>query len=173
MPEVEPGVASKLWGLGERGREDCVLLAHALPEGISSIWSSDERKAKETADVIGLRLGLQVSTDGRFAEVDRPPVWDRDYREVAAGYLSGRDEPGWEGRSAVVARFSEAIQSVAEASEQPVVVSHGLALTLWLSSLTKLDAESWWRDLTLPDAWLLDTTTRELSHLWMGGTRGD
>ncbi|MGE3574224.1 MAG: histidine phosphatase family protein [Dehalococcoidia bacterium] len=173
MPDVEPGVASKLWGLGEAGREDCVLLAHALPEGVSSIWSSDERKAKETADVIGLRLGLPVSTDERFAEVDRPSVWDRDYREVAAGYLSGRDEPGWEARASVVSRFSEAIDFAGQSSELPVVVSHGLATTLWLASRTGINSEPWWRELTLPDAWQIDTTTGELSHLWMGGTRGD
>ncbi len=173
MPEVVPGTASKLWGLGESGREDCVLLAHALPQGISSVWSSDERKARETADVIGLRLGLPVSIDSRFAEVDRPAVWDRDYREVAAGYLGGRDEPGWETRENVVARFSAGLESMPEPAGPVVVVSHGLALTLWLASRTTIETERWWRELTFPDAWDYEPSSGTLRHLWMGGTRGD
>ena len=61
MPEVVQGTSSKFWGLSEAAREDCVMLAHALPAGLASpIWSSDERKARETAEVLGLRLGLDV-----------------------------------------------------------------------------------------------------------------
>jgi len=74
MPVVEPGVAASLWGLGDAAREDTVLLTHALPRGIAGIWSSDERKARETADVIGLRIGLPVQVDARLSEVDRPQV---------------------------------------------------------------------------------------------------
>lgn len=173
MPEVVPGVASKLWGLGNSGREDCVLLAHALPASVAALWSSDERKARETAEVIGLRLGLPVSTDARFSEVDRPPVWDRDYREVAAAYLTGRDEPGWEARATVVDRFSAGIDGIANSQSPAIVVSHGLAMTLWLASRTGIQAEPWWRDLTLPDAWEFEPSTGALRHLWMGGTKGD
>ena len=75
MPEVVQGTSAKFWGLNEAAREDCVLLAHALPPGISRILSSDERKARETAEVLGLRLGLEVDIDPRFQEVDRPQVW--------------------------------------------------------------------------------------------------
>jgi broad specificity phosphatase PhoE len=174
MPEVVPGTSSKLWGLSEASREDCVLLAHVLPTGTTSIWSSDERKARETADVIGLRLGLPVQVESRFAEVDRPQVWDRDYREVAAGYLGGVAEAGWESPGAVVKRFQEGIEAATSASDGDIiVVSHGLAMTLWLGQKSDIEPVGWWRELTLPDAWRFDAKTRELAHLWMGGARGD
>ena len=186
LPEVEQGVSSKLWGLSEAAREDCVLLAHALPPGISAIYSSDERKARETADVLALRLGLQVQTDERFAEVDRPQVWDRDYREVAAGYLAGAEERGWEPRERVVRRFGAAVQvagvdadsrvalpgpAPTEGRDYVVVVSHGMAMSLWIASVVpSLDVVQFWRSLTFPDAWLLDPEGHTAEHLWLGGT---
>jgi broad specificity phosphatase PhoE len=172
MPEVEPGIASKLWGLSEASREDCVLLAHALPPGISAIWSSDERKARETADVLELRLGLPVHIDARFAEIDRPPVWDRDYQEVAAGYLAGAPEPGWEPREDVLARFSAGIaEARASAAGTVAVVSHGMAISLWVASVSPIEIVSWWRALALPDAWVVDVDAGEVWPVRPGGVR--
>jgi broad specificity phosphatase PhoE len=172
MPEVEQGVASKLWGLSEASREDCVLLAHALPQGISAIWSSNERKARETADVLALRLGLPVQVNSRFAEVDRPAVWDRNYQEVAAGYLAGASEPGWEPRDDVLARFSAGIAHArTSAAGTIVVVSHGMALSLWVASIAPIEIISWWRALALPDAWAVDVDAGEVSPVRPGALR--
>lgn len=176
MPEIEQGVASKLWGLSESAREDCVLLAHALPPGITAIRSSEERKARETADVLGLRLGLPVQVDARLGEVDRPPVWDREYREVAAGYLAGADETGWEAPASVLGRFDAAMTAAREVVDGTVlVVSHGMALSLWVAGFAGADFDvvSWWRELTLPDAWAVDVKERRLERVWMGGRTAD
>ncbi len=174
MPDVQQGISSMLWGLSDASREDCVLLAHALPAGIRAAWSSGERKARETADVIGLRLGIPVHIDERFGEVDRPGVWDRDYREVAGAYLGGHIEPGWEPRERVLERFSAAVtERISEAEGEILVVNHGLAMSLWVASHTTIDLVSWWRELTLPDAWRFEVGSRALEHLWMGGVRGD
>ena len=174
MPEVVQGTSSKFWGLSEAAREDCVMLAHALPAGLASpIWSSDERKARETAEVLGLRLGLDVAIDPRFQEVDRPQVWDRDYREVAAGYLAGTHEPGWETQDSVVARFSAAISDAFAESRDVLVVNHGMAMGLWVASITGIEIVAWWRELTFPDAWRVDVESRSVERLWMGGARGD
>ena len=172
MPEVKQGVASKLWELGDAGREDGVLLAHALPP-VSAIWSSDEIKARQTAEVLSLRLGPPVQIDAGFAEADRPNIWDRDYKEVAAGYLRGVEEEGWEPREMVVARFAAAMhRATAAANGDIVVVDHGLAMTLWLGSVTELERDPWWRELTLPDAWRFDFESKALEHVWLGGARG-
>jgi broad specificity phosphatase PhoE len=174
LPEVHQGTSSKLWGLGESAREDCVLLAYALPPGIPRIISSDERKARETADVLGLRLGVQVEVDPRFQEVDRPQVWDRDYREVAAGYLSGIHEPGWESQGSVVDRFRAGIEQATDTfGEDIVVVNHGLAMSLWVASAVSIDLVPWWKALTFPDAWRVDVPAGTVEHLWLGGRAGD
>lgn len=172
LPEVRQGIASKLWELSDASREDTVLLAHALPP-VSAIYTSDELKARQTAEVLGLRLGLLVNVDPGFAEVDRPGVWDRDYREVAAGYLRGARENGWEPQDVVLDRFAAAIsRATAKPEGDIIVVNHGLAMTLWLSTVVTHDAEAWWRELTFPDAWRVDTTAGTLERLWMGGARG-
>ncbi len=173
LPEISQGTSSKLWGLSESAREDCVLLAHALPATVTAVWSSEERKAKETADVLGLRLGLPVQVDARFGEVDRPAVWDRDYREVAAGYLGGVDEPGWEARDAVLARFSAALDEARRASAGDIVVAnHGMALSLWIASVAPIDLVAFWQALTFPDAWRVDVEAGTAERIWMGGRVG-
>lgn len=172
MPEVMRGVSSRQWGLSEASREDCVLLAHALPPDIGRVWSSDERKAKETADVIGLRLGLPVGVDAGFGEVDRPEVWDRDYREAAAGYLAGAGEPGWEDRPAVTRRFAAAVARASSGTEQDIViVSHGMAMTLWVASIAPIAVVEWWRGLTFPDAWRIEIERGTVERVWLGGSR--
>ena len=174
MPNFDRGVSSKQWGLSDASREDCVLLAHSLPARIGRIWTSDERKARETAEVLALRLGSDVRIEPGFAEVDRPGVWDRDYREVAAGYLAGVEESGWEPPAAVVARFDAAIgRAVAADSGELLVVNHGLALSLWTSSVVSIDLVPFWRELTLPDAWRIDPARGSAERLWIGGVRGD
>lgn len=175
MPEVERGVASKLWGLGDAGREDCVLLAHALPRDVAPrIWTSDERKARETADVLALRLGLDVHVDARLAEVDRPTIWDREYRDVAAAYLAGTVEPGWESPEAVRARFREAVDEavVDAAGKEVIIVDHGLAMALWASTVVSMDIVEWWRVLTFPDAWRIDLERGTAERVWMEGRAG-
>lgn len=174
MPEVVQGTSSKFWGLSEAAREDCVMLAHAMPVGLASpVWSSDERKARETAEVLGLRLGLDVAIDPRFQEVDRPQVWDRDYREVAEGYLGGTHEPGWESQASVVTRFSAAVAEAQTGGGDVVVVSHGMAMSLWVASIAGIDIVPWWRELTFPDAWRVEVDGGSVERLWMGGARGD
>lgn len=173
MPEVVRGVASQLWELGDGGREDCVLLAHHLPRDLAAaVSSSAEAKARQTAEVVALRRGLTVHVDARFGEVDRPTTWDGDYSERAARYLATGEGEGWEPREAVVRRFTAAIVDALVCSEDDgdlVVVGHGLALSLYLSSCSRIAIVPFWHALTFPDAWRLDTATGALEHVFSGG----
>ena len=73
LPEVVPGALPRSWELGERGREDCVLLAHALAGRVGPVaFCSSEPKARQTADVIALW--------GRAADAD---VWG----ELVSAYV--------------------------------------------------------------------------------------
>lgn len=176
MPEVEPGVSSSLWRLGERAKEDCVLLAHALPAQLArTVYASDRPKVMETAGVIALRRGLEVRADSRLAEVDQSAAgWiEGDYREVAMRYLATGESPGWEPRELVVRRFGEGIgEALAAAVDDPgevVVVNHGLAMSLWVASQTTIDVVEWWRALTFPDGWRLDLKSGGLEQVFRAG----
>jgi broad specificity phosphatase PhoE len=170
---VERGVASKLWKLDERAREDCVLLAHALPADIAPVaYSSGQPKADETAAVIALRRRLRSAIDARFAEVDQDAAgWIDDYRAAAPEYLATGASPGWEAREAVVQRFEAAVaDALGDASTGDLVVAtHGLALSLWLASRTGIDIVPFWQELTFPDAWRLDIGSGQLTHVFSAG----
>jgi broad specificity phosphatase PhoE len=176
MPDLTPGVSPKRWRLGETAGEDCVLLAHALPRQLASVVrSSAETKAEQTAAIIAMRRGLRVETDEDLGEVDRPDAWVEDHRSLAAAYLSGQEHPGWEPRRQVMRRFADAVERAmaSPGDGDVVVVNHGMALSLYLELVARIDIVPFWRALTFPDAWRVDLETGELGHLYSGAPAPD
>lgn len=174
MPVPVPGFAPRLWQLDDASREDCVLLAHALPENLApAVYSSDETKAASTADVIALRRGHQREIDPRFGEVDRGPEWVEDHRAAVTRYLSGTDFGSFEPHPHVVAHVTAAVEAALLAYPRGdlVVATHGQAMTLYLASRTNIDPVPFWNALTLPDAWRLDLDTNALTHVFGAGTQ--
>lgn len=55
-------------GLNEQGRRQAMRLATSL-DSIVAIYSSDSVRAVETAEIVGVSLGLAVETDARLREV--------------------------------------------------------------------------------------------------------
>jgi broad specificity phosphatase PhoE len=169
MPAVERGVAPRRWRLAASAREDCVLLAHALPEMLAPVvYSSDEPKAAETAAIIALRRGLTSAPDGRFREVDRLQVWVEEHRTLATAYLAGEDQPGWEARERVIERFAAGVTDATGDGRDVVIVGHGMALTLWVRSVARIEPVPWWQALTFPEAWRVDPLTGALELLFRG-----
>ncbi len=160
MPAVDKTVSSRQWPLSDEGRQAAQNLAKGLqlPENIYVV-SSDEVKAKETAAAFSDR----VFVDSRVQEVSRP--WTRgDYKRIARDWLSGEPVEGWEPRQAVIERMSEAIEeTVEEADDLVVVVTHGLAMSTYISSVSQVDSVSFWFDLGFPDARLLDLDSGRVS----------
>lgn len=126
-----------------------------LPDDVAGpIWTSGETKADDTARAIANVRGLDVATDERFGEVVRP--WsDGDYAAIARQYLCGVVVDGWEPASTVRARFASAVEDVRREGTV-VIVDHGLAMSLYVASVTEIDVVAFWTSLRFPDAWLLD-----------------
>lgn len=177
MPEVVKGVSPALWRLSAAAKQDCVLLAHALPQGLAEVvYSSGQRKTDETAGVIALRRGLRVAIDPRLREVEQVSHWEDDYRDKAAGYLAGTDGLDWEPQDAVRKRFAEAVGAATEANPErdAVLVSHGLVMSLWINRalgarLEEFDVAHFWRQLMFPDAWRVDPRQGTLERVFWGG----
>jgi broad specificity phosphatase PhoE len=74
--------------LNETGRRQAGELAERVAdEEIVSLWSSDLSRARETAEIVGHRLGLEVRLDPRLREANRGEWEGRLFEDVA------RDEP--------------------------------------------------------------------------------
>jgi probable phosphoglycerate mutase len=111
--------------LNARGREQAKALAEELaPEGFDAIYASDLSRARDTAVIVGERLGV-------------PVVLDSDLREIDVGSREGLtgDEVGdrpWDGEAHERhgERILRAVRTIAERhpGQRVAVVSHGGSL---------------------------------------------
>ena len=124
--------------LNDEGRRQAHALAAKLDgQGIASIWSSDLSRARETAEIVGRRLGLDVRLDARLREGNRGRWEGHLFEEVA------REEPElfaqWERAGAdwrfpdgeslqdQLDRVSACVEEVRSTSTLPaLVVCHGV-----------------------------------------------
>jgi hypothetical protein len=67
---------------------------------------------------------------------------------------------------------ANAVEGNRQTAGDVVVVNHGLAMSLWVASMVDVPLVEWWRALTFPDAWRVDTEARTVQHLWLGGRAG-
>lgn len=121
--------------LNELGREQAARLAGEL-DGIDAIYSSDLARARETADVVGRRLGLDVRVDQRLRERSFGAWEGKTGAEIEAEFRDAHDR--WragEGLGAdnaePFADFAARVQSFLEEvlvrhpEETVLVVAHG------------------------------------------------
>jgi broad specificity phosphatase PhoE len=127
--------------LNERGREQARELAErvaALDPAITSLWSSDLSRARETAEIVGERIGLDPRLDARLREGWRgewegflfEQIAERDPERYAAWRAPdaeiGFRFPGGESLAEQQARVLAALGDVRAAGPLPaVVVCHG------------------------------------------------
>ena len=123
--------------LNDTGRAQAAELAERVAgEGIASLWSSRLSRARETAEIVGARLGLEPVVDERLAEGDRGELEGRYWRDVAREdpelFAAWRraDEtfrfPGGESLREQMDRTLAALADVRAAGPLPaLVVAHG------------------------------------------------
>ena len=71
--------------LDATGREQAAALAEvAAGVQITSLWCSPLLRARETAEIVAARIGLQPAEDARFAETDTGDWTGRSFADVRA-----------------------------------------------------------------------------------------
>jgi broad specificity phosphatase PhoE len=173
LPDTDPAVAPEHWPLGDESREAARRLACALPRD-PLVLSSDETRAEHTATELVAIRGGRVEMDARLREAHRPSRWYADYLERASRYVLGQTYDGWEPHETVARRFDVAVQiALSTRRGRPlVIVSHGLAITLWLQSVGAVpDVGAFWNALTFPDAWRVSVKPNGHSLLATAATR--
>lgn len=124
--------------LNETGRRQAAELAERLVgDGIIAVYSSDLARARETADAVARRLGLDVVEDEGLREIDvgswsgltRAEVEQR-FPEGYARWLRGEIGHDGETREELTARVVSAVERIAaeHPSDKILVVTHGGAI---------------------------------------------
>jgi probable phosphoglycerate mutase len=119
------------------GREQARALAEALAdEPIAAVYSSDLRRALDTAEIIAGRLKLAAHANASLRELDVGDWSGQTLAELRARYPAPVErwersgEPGWKGGEShedMAARVLQTIRAIAAAheGEEVLVVSHG------------------------------------------------
>jgi broad specificity phosphatase PhoE len=88
--ETDHNAAARFQGrldppLNDRGREQAAALAEAVAsDGLVALLASPLLRARQTAEIVAERLGLQPRFDARFAEIDVGDWAGRTWAEVIA-----------------------------------------------------------------------------------------
>jgi probable phosphoglycerate mutase len=123
--------------LNDTGRAQAAALAEQLAgDGIRSLWSSDLSRARETAEIVGRLLGLEVRVDRRLREGHRGR-WEghlfidiaREEPELYAAWRragAGFRFPGGESLAEHQGRVVAALREIHDAGPLPALaVCHG------------------------------------------------
>jgi broad specificity phosphatase PhoE len=148
--------------LNDTGRRQAAELAERVAgDGIVSLWSSDLSRARETAEIVGRRVGLPVRLDARLREANRGR-WEghrfidiaQDEPELYAAWLRAGETfrfPEGESLRDQQDRVRACLDDVERAGELPaLVVCHGgsIRVMLCLHDPRGLDA---FHDFTVPN----------------------
>jgi broad specificity phosphatase PhoE len=125
--------------LDDTGREQAAGLAErATAYGFRALWCSPLRRARETADAVARRIGLEPQEDERLMETDAGDWTDRSFADVQrespelfAAFVAAQPDfafPGGESFVQQEIRVAQALERV-EAGELPtLVVCHGMVI---------------------------------------------
>ena len=170
LPEVEKKLPAHRWRLSAEGRERAARLAEKLRRfqpGV--IVSSNEPKAKETAEIIAGMHKLELHVVENLHEHDRndvPYVPQDTFRASVHEFFQKPEELvfGNETAHQAHARFELAVQSVLNSHPNKIVVivAHGTVISLFVSRRTGVADFLLWNELGLPSYVIVDTESSKL-----------
>jgi broad specificity phosphatase PhoE len=134
--------------LDATGRAQAVDLAErAVVHGFAALWCSPLQRARETADAVAARIGLEPREDARLMETDAGDWTDRPFSEIQAQapaefakFVAGDPAfafPGGESFAQQGVRVAAAIYDIRRAEAPALVVCHGGVIRLALAMQLK------------------------------------
>jgi broad specificity phosphatase PhoE len=132
--------------LNETGRAQAAGLAElAAGHGFLKLWTSPLLRARQTAEIVGERIGLAPVEDARLVETDTGDWTDRwfsdmeaEHPEQMAAFRRGDPEfafPGGESYREQTARVMAALRDIAADTRPTLVVCHAMVIRLALADL--------------------------------------
>ncbi len=165
LPRIIASRPSAQWELGQEGKDRCGWLAEQVWRyRVSQLYSSRERKAEQTARILGEQLNLKPVLQDGLEENDRTgfpffrdkSLWKGRFSE----FFAKPDEPciGRETAHQALERYSESIAAAVgrHPGESLAVVSHGTVISLFVSRHNDVPAFRLWQSLGLPSYIVLE-----------------
>jgi broad specificity phosphatase PhoE len=163
--------------LDDTGRAQAAELAErAAAHDFCALWSSPLLRARETADILARRLGLEPREDARLMETDAGDWTDRSFAEVQAeapeqfaAFAAGDPGfafPGGESFSDQEERVSEALAEVERGELPALVVCHGMVIR---AALARRAGHRVRRFERVPNAALVPLDPLEAERAELGG----
>lgn len=163
--------------LDELGREQATELAErAAAHGFAVLWSSTLLRARETAEIVATRIGLEPREDARLMETDAGDWTDRSFDDVQqeapelfAKFVAGDPTfafPGGESFAQQEVRVVAALDQIERGSLPALVVCHGMVIRAALSGRT-----GHWlpKGQRVPNGALVPLDPEELARTDLGG----
>ena len=171
-PCISDDMSYRDWSLSDEGKKLAVGAAEFIAEiSPGQIFSSDERKALETAMIIGRHCGVDVEVEPDLREHDRTGVTWRDsatrQRELEALFANPSHVVfGRESGSQALRRLTTAIDRLTLQPPGPwVLVTHGTVMALYLAELTGRAPMELWSCLRMPTVASVDWRNHRLVDL--------
>ena len=170
VPEIYGDQPANTWKLSEEGRSRAQHLAEELKSFEPDvILSSEEPKAKETAEIVANDLGLKMQMFPDLHEHDRSNVPYLSHDAFQASMRDFFQEPdqlvfGRETANQVYARVYQAIHHILNEyrNKTVVIVTHGTVISLFVSRLTESSDFELWTKIGLPSFIAMDLHSNTL-----------
>jgi broad specificity phosphatase PhoE len=162
-PQVDPAITSEEWQLGKEGKDGAARLVDPLRRfSFDRIYSSNEPKAAQTAQILADALDKPVEQVPDLREHDRRNVPHMDSREFISLVALFFREPdrlvlGNETADQAHARFATAVDAIIQRESQDVaIVTHGTVISLFAHRRADREPFALWRSMGLPSQIVLE-----------------
>lgn len=167
VPEIEEGRHASAWPLSKEGQFRAHRLALELETYTPEvILSSDEPKARETAEILARHFQLDLKTVPDLREHDRSNVAYLPHDAFQASVREFFRHPdrqvfGCETADEAHARFYRVVHSILNEHKHHtiVIVSHGTVISLFVARLTGGSDVELWSKLGMPSFVALDLSS--------------
>ncbi|MEM6652633.1 MAG: histidine phosphatase family protein [Pseudomonadota bacterium] len=173
---IDPSVPVPDWGLSQAGLKRALAFKKSsILKDTKSVFSSGERKARETADILALEIGVEVVIRERTHENDRSATGflkPSEFETIADQFFAMPNESvrGWEKAADAQSRIvEEAEQIFRDAPEGDILmVGHGGVGTLLLCYFSGYDIDRKHDQVGGGgNLFALDLETRSVVHSWL------
>jgi len=163
--------------LDATGREQAAELAdRAVRYNFAALWCSPLLRARETADAVAARIGLEPVEDARLMETDAGDWTDRTFADVRSEAEELFDRfaaadpafafPGGESFAEQEVRVEAALADVEQGPLPALVVCHGMVIRAAIYRRSGKDGTMFKR---VPNAAIVPLDPREAEHADLGG----